>query len=440
MDAFHAILEQHAKIKLPYPRPTITCSQCKSDLIPCVGKKIKPYLRHKHKSDHEPVAESWEHKRAKNLIVEYLNGGGKCLFKHACQEGEILVESVIGFRYHEEVKFLDSILDVAAVDGLGQVVFNIEIKHTHLTTNIKDRRTMPWVEVIADQVITELERPERNQVVSFKNIASCSLCSSSRIIIPRTIDNQNLPITPIPPVQPLTVHVSSLPKPGECFNEDEMPYRLGYIKNRLVCEVTVAAMKGIFKYVNGGDFLLRSYLNCRCYLTGTCDYCEAWDEFLSYRLCLCCMGKHSDVSYGRPYCIKCYKRIQHENLSFDKHIGKFDKMKLKTYLRNAMSWISSVSGGAESDSRCDYCYNVLSNVAETYKAEPYVWWFGDKKRLCWDCLDAKLSSDGVYTEYIKVIEDEEIVASNPQQTISSDDILMKAFNDCKKLWHLPESK
>jgi hypothetical protein len=107
----------------------------------------------------------------------------------------------------------------------------------------------------------------------------------------------------------------------------------------------------------------------------------------------CC--KSHDVSYKKPYCGKCYYQIADEKLDTSEKEYVSDDLKME--LRQRMRWLSQIPGnGSVNGSVCCLCKSFLDVVAKEMSTDPYVWWFGEHKSLCYSCLDKRLEADGVY--------------------------------------------
>ena len=386
MKCLEEIKNEHEKIGLSYPRPIIPCDECGMDLIVCFGPEIKtPYLRHKVHQYHKPSAESWEHKQGKKLIVEYLNEGGKCVFIHKCNQK--LVELPVGLTFEDEVTFENSRLDVVGRDSSGEIVACIEILHTSKTINVADRDKLIWVEITASDVIQQLYREERALMITFRDVSNQPCCNprndSFSIASPNTVEPSRLSPYKLQSEEERPIHSESIDDLTIWrFSED-----LGYEVSTHLAECYIsAAMKGNYKSVC--NLVIEPIKKCFC-KRDSCSLCMLWTIFLRAQRCLHCSKPYS-TTFMKPYCVKCYSGVKRGQFDSVYHCSVSDDQKEE--LRRRMSWISKLPGGSEYGSPCALC----KKTERTQGTNPYVWWFGDKKCLCVECLDKRLDADNIY--------------------------------------------
>jgi hypothetical protein len=131
-----------------YPRPQVECDECNGVLIACYGDIKGGYWRHKpingvEITDHEPRPESYLHKTAKELLTKRLTDNPKALeFVHTCKTCHVTrslkcPDSAVSFRTEKGNYYasLSCVLDVAAYDRYGNVVFGLCATSFVLTTH-----------------------------------------------------------------------------------------------------------------------------------------------------------------------------------------------------------------------------------------------------------------------------------------------------------------
>lgn len=395
MKSLEHIKEENEKASTKYPRPHVICDVCKGELIVCYGNKItRPYLRHKTKVNHEPASETWEHQEAKGLIIEYLNSGGDCVFGHSCNGRITHTSFPMGLKYAEEVSFKKSQLDVAGMNSDGKVVVNLEIYHTHRTAKVCDRDSLVWVEVKASEVINKLSVAKGDRILQLTDARQKDCCIKTSTSLDTMLVKTSSSITNN--YNDMTTAYERFMYNKQWVEDsriEQLSIKLGYEPTSRIAEhYRSAAMSG--KYVDWCKWVVRTEVSCSCHNERSCDVCLAWEKFLSYGKCMHCCKSH-EVSYKKPYCGKCYYQISNEKLDTFKKEYVSDDLKME--LRHRMRWLSQIPGNdSVSGSVCCLCKCFLEILARETSTDPYVWWFGEHKSLCYACLDKRLEADGVY--------------------------------------------
>jgi hypothetical protein len=265
-----SVVNEHKKKDRQYPRPEIDCPDCGDKVIICWGEKIDPYLRHvKHKDEKikcKPSVESWTHSVAKSRLCQFLNEGGICVFNHFCQREQRNIELPSQIKYATEVTFGSSRLDIGGTDEDGRIVVDIEIYHTHKTTNVEDRKKILWVEVEGIEVLDKLDKQEKPVKIILKDLAQKTCCQESVIEAVSKLQNASKP-----------VDYFSLPQEAR----KKLAIRLGYMYRTIThraelirkLAVTTKAIKLTEKWVVTLEENPPNYV---------------WKEFLEYRKCLYC--------------------------------------------------------------------------------------------------------------------------------------------------------
>ena len=300
-----------------YPRPKDKCDICNDEIVLCWGNIRLPYWRHLTNThiDHSPNCESFNHKFAKNILINYLNdNNNKCNFIHTCNN--IIINIPNGaIIFKPEIKYKNCIFDIGGFDENNKLVFGIEIYHTHKTENIKTRNDIDWVEVKAYDVINVLDRENVNNTIQIKDYSEKKCCGEQL---------KNLSFKQI----------------GK---------KLGYFKEGMSVDKET---RNILIVLNGYYETFEQWLSgvtCDCN-DEDCDDCNnekknknnksymamkktLWNEFLSRKKCMCCEKKY-DTKYYKPYCLKCYKKEQNDELCETNriHVSNIERDDMKKYL------------------------------------------------------------------------------------------------------------
>jgi hypothetical protein len=348
-----------------YPRPRSICDDCKGDIVLKWGKEKRPHWAHLPNfliSCKKANGESNDHKLAKELLVLYLSGGGKCNFTHSCNDSILQIPKT-AIKFEQEVTFKDSRFDVAGLNEHGEAVLDIEVLFTHKTSNVKDRNTIFWVEVKACDIIEKLDKSVTPSSITLTDEGTKPCCSH---LIAKSLEKLN-PVVAI-----------------------KLAGRLGYRETtNLGSQYRELAMKGKTTLCTTWHTTGNT---CSCH-KNTCLVCSAWKEFLRFRQCIKCLKNH-ETTYCKPYCTACYVRCRNGN--FDMQIQKTISMDKKQELRKELSWIAYVPDvkGDKSDpylkgNECFFCKDaqIERNQHDNGNSfERFTWWFGKDKRLCSNCL------------------------------------------------------
>ena len=165
MDILKQKAGDHSENNRKYPRPCMPCHCCDSELVLCWGDRIKePYLRHKSKSFCDGGGkgggggESLMHSMAKKLLCEYLNDNGNITTEDydlsIKPEIKVIMEIPKGLRWDVECKLGNGIVDIGGYNTTNELVFVVEIYHTHAT---EKRDGIVWVEFDATHVLNLLD-------------------------------------------------------------------------------------------------------------------------------------------------------------------------------------------------------------------------------------------------------------------------------------------
>ena len=378
----NTLVENTIKSGRLYPRPFDKCDACDKKIILCWGKTMSPYWRHSTKGDHDhkPNSESFNHLFAKKILTDYLTDGKKINIYHHCNNYRITIPNSAN-KFKQEVIFEDCCFDIGCLDVSDNLVFGIEICETHSVENTNTRNKIPWIETKASDVINSLDNSDKN----IQNIKLCDYSTKECCL--------------------------SSPKFLSGF---QMAYILGYMCDNIYeCDALIIHSIAITgKYtINRSWCLDKRFKNekiCDSYdFSKIKNKNNVWNELVSRQKCIRCNKKH-DVSYGRPYCKKCYIEIKECNEDCDSDNSNYDTITDEFYIyvdkelqnkhRKELNWLDEIKGGWILGNECVFCnknyidhidhinnekyYNNNSNFVSCY-----TWWFGEKKCICIICLD-----------------------------------------------------
>lgn len=239
-----------------YPRKYTFCNICGDKQFPRKTKSEKYYLEHMNNTSCDKVVdESPIHKYAKEILCAYLNKGNSLCIKGSCEKCPstwsypIVVKDM---KYRTEVTFGSSRLDIAGFNMQGEIVYNLEILYKHTTTNFKDRDRLIWAECSALDILDMNEAGITDIVLEDKR-NKCSNCIKYNL---------------------------------SYWNLDKyktVALELGYIHED---KWTISHIPTVDKKEQN----------------------KHWKDLTINGKCLSC-HKECDVSWGKPFCFKCYKYI-----------------------------------------------------------------------------------------------------------------------------------
>lgn len=339
-----------------YPRPKDKCDLCTNDIILCWGKTINPYWRHLTKfsaNDHSPNSESFNHKFSKEILIKHLSTNRKIKFFHNCKQEFINIPQV-AVSFQSEVKYKDCIFDVGCLDANNNLVFGIEVYHTHKTSNTKTRNDIEWVEVKSNDVLNLLDSVNLPNEIQLNDCRERLCCAMN-------------------------------------FNEWDMESiakGLDYIVEYTECEA-----------LNMVSVAMHGYYEIKRYwvLEENTSYSinkKLWLEFLGRKKCMSC-SKSCDTKIYKPFCLKCFKKYNNDELEIESiEIAYIVQMKNK--LRKRFEWLDNIEDG-EGHIVCKICEGKICATDEKYSkyfkqgsnfVNQYTLWFGYKKKcICTVCLD-----------------------------------------------------
>lgn len=308
-----------------YPRPKEKCDICNDEVVLCWGDEIqKPYWRHTTKIeniDHKPNGESINHRYSKQMLMEYLNSGKKCSFKHLCNNKLIIPKLDLTFK--NEVSYKNIRFDIGGFDKNDKLVFGIEIMYTHKTSNINPRNDIDWVEIKADDVIELLDVSKMPSQLLFSDISKHQCCANAINLYPLEKIAKKLGY--------LAIY-----SPYSFYHGKELEiYNYGYFKLRkewncdgILCECDDDECYTCVKKKKPQNIIMKK---------------KIWNQFIYRKQCLYCEKKWT-TSWYKPYCFTCYKKVSDEKA--DKVIKVKDIMAKKDvtqkFILNYKKYMESV--------------------------------------------------------------------------------------------------
>lgn len=113
-----------------------------------------------------------------------------------------------------------------------------------------------------------------------------------------------------------------------------------------------------------------------------------WNEFIKFKQCLYCQEPYK-TSIFNPYCIQCYGYVKEGCVAMDiKQITP----EMQGILKGKLAWLGAIPNTSKLSVKCHFCHKKHKSDG----VPNAIWWFGDMKKLCWECFDQKLEKDGVY--------------------------------------------
>lgn len=385
----------HEAAGLKYPRPKILCPECNTEGVIKWGSKMSTHFAHDSDTKREckNQEESYIHKESKRRLCEFLNGGGVCKFSHSCFDK--LLELPVGLTYRCEFRVNEgnSIFDIAGLNKQDCATVCIEIKNTHKTNNVEDRNKITWFEVEALQVLGELRESVDVKEITLRDIKTGSCCENkSKQMLnaepTRLVDRMKARRDSMQDSSKSQVETSKVVKLSRA-ELHQMGTRLGYtfIMRLEKCEI-------VRKIATNQSF---NYFEMGWYLTTELEGNKfgIMKDFVAHQQCLLC-AKKWETSTGKPYCMTCWKTIKVCNdrdqpfVYASKHLDK--EQSIRQEIRGKLRWLDDIHEESYIGCPCYFC----KKTDRTSDMDPYVWWFGSKKPVCWECFDLRCEQDGLY--------------------------------------------
>lgn len=348
------------------------CGDCGGEMVFCDGPKRISYWRHigSNKYQCSSSGESLMHKQAKKLLVSFLRGRGKISFEHTCDScGRIdkySPPSATGFD--EEIGHCSGgktvTFDVAGLASC-KVIFGIEVWYSHKTTSLLGRSTTPWFEVEAMDVIRVLNVEKTPSRITLKDHRGDIECKN----------------------------------PVCSMSMKDLACSLGYL--HIEREIYACEARRIIDEAVKGKYIDYEYE----WNTSEVQWDnKLWDAFLSRQKCMKCEKSHH-TTYGRPFCLPCYKQISNGDGGGKVWISISDDR--REMLRRSLDpWIQKIPGDACIKDPCHFCkrsyYTTPDDMSDLWKPgsnymETIVWYMEKDKEddecnraCCTACLQEQM--------------------------------------------------
>ena len=117
--------------------------------------------------------ETGMHSFSKKYTVKFLNEGGR--IHSQCQKCLCISMSPLNIKYDDEVTGKGIRWDVAGFDEKKEVKYGIEVMHTSRVNKIKERLDFKWIEVWADDILSEA-KDFNSKIWKLKSLQPCNNC------------------------------------------------------------------------------------------------------------------------------------------------------------------------------------------------------------------------------------------------------------------------
>jgi len=395
------IANNHIYKRFVYPRPRGICTECKGGIVLRMGTVRIVHWAHLNNDNCQSGGggETETHKLAKTMLCQYLNDGKMFSYTSVCSNCNQTVVRNIPFTVrsaraecidHSRLNPADKcIWDIACFDRANRIVFGIEIFHTHKTVNTQARRHIPWIEidaVAAIQMVTDVTTV--SGAFTLANLRPITKCYSDACFS----------------LKELAI--------GLMYGQEVMGYSC---ESRKMVDV---AIRGKYRKDKFEYFTVGWTLDSNSDRPST----RLWYIFLGRKQCLRCAKRYEAVSFGRPYCRKCWKSVKktecidEDGMEVFEDEGDYETVTIdeKNDMLLRFGWLRSVPGDWTPQSPCYFCNTVYDNrVDERANYNRWwdsganygrVWWFGDKKRCCTACLEKTYQEQKKSIHMQKILE------------------------------------
>jgi len=379
-------------------RPKSVCVSCGEILHLKWGQIRRPHWSHGPRSTcKSPTAgETAFHKLSKDKLVEFLTNGGKLNFRSPCYHcgkhtNRSLPATARKFTQEQPYSFEGDmvIFDVGCLDEKDELVFAIEVFHSHKAAKLNIRNKVDWVEVKSQDVVARFipESDIGDETLCLLDTRQDFLCGGCEVL-PESVH-----------LHPPPLHPKRQPQPRPEFSPQLMTriaIRLGYLSdsNRYQRKIQRLVDKARF----GGHLPDYQFWS----LTPDKDFKQepkSWSLFLTYQRCLKCLTPYP-VQNDRPFCQQCQieagtdealrmevYRSNGEHPDWDKFAVKISDEE-RYNIRKRLAFMDGVPKMLRHPAKCNFCDNKSADI----------WWPGPAKclsgerRICWSCVEAKYAT------------------------------------------------
>lgn len=304
-------------------RPTLPCNGCGQNMILNWSKiPVRPYFRHADNTSNckHPICESYTHRLAKRMLVEFLQKGGTIDIASEClscetechtnlylTEGKIAKEEVTHIENNRKARF-----DVAILSKT--VEYGIEIVYSHKTqgTAAENRRNINWAEIYAESILDLLDKEQSPTLISLECLRerfSCEQCST----------------------QLLCQSISQVD--SEAI--ESYAQKLGYLV-LFICEI-----QRVLDEASKGKYDIKRWI----LYPNTKQDENIWNSFLKRKQCIKC-EKVCDTEFKKPFCLSCYRwLIKTKVYTFRKKSPRSNELRsiLEPHIAKIPLWSKGIS-------------------------------------------------------------------------------------------------
>jgi hypothetical protein len=363
------IRRRHEENGRKYPRPRESCPECQGELVLCWGTTVKtPYWRHCSSINTKcpgttNFGETLLHSHAKRMLVEYLNNGGVVKCECRCSRCAMSYTQMfdnktpVALHYVNEYRMeqFGCILDIAGLDTAAEeeeehrVVVGIEVRATHSSV-ASTRSGIRWIEVDATDILDLLDTENPREAIYLRDVSGRP-CLRSRYCVP----------------------MLALARMMHYYtSEADEHFKYSSEIARLIDIVeSESEIKGCWR----SFWTLCPQKHCDI---------DAWDAFLRRRECMRCQHACPSVSYRKPFCHTCFRRLRREG---NKVLGNIDLQRIPVdpervkYLKEAFSWLSEIPMRQTLEDRCVKCDKLLLHDSD------FISWIHTGRCICAACCE-----------------------------------------------------
>lgn len=376
-----------------YPRPVINCLECKSDLILCWGDKLSIYCRHKIVKGLKTTCKAAknslfnklnEYEFAKKLLYDHLIEGGSIFLQKNCRCcDDILINSNdikldhsgIDLAIFKDTKYL---YGISFIDETKTIEGDIYLNHLEIIDKLDK-------ENISTPLFTDMYCGGKKDLCEIKCIR---LNCNNKFLIRENEEGGLCEIcTNIKKLKLIQSDPRTLKDLGSLLGYLEISPK--YYHKSLKC-IDFATNGYIFENI------IKWNLTCV-----NSDNREIWDVLVLREQCLRC-EKNVKITYGRPFCIECYKHIN-KNPIEDLKIKIKISDSIKREINRRITFLDNIDGDWQYNYPCHFCnleYKNTKNKEEFLNTNgnitAYVLWKSTKKCCCIPCLDSQLKKISIY--------------------------------------------
>lgn len=354
----------------------LICIECGQKLIPKLGDIVNHHFCHGTSEQKcydnyiKSQGETHEHRYAKQQLCKFLNEKGTLMSILRCCGNKIIILNE-NQKAVTECTIKGGRADIAIIDVLlNEVVYVIEIKHTHAT----DTRDYEWFEYYSMDVIEQLKIKIANFII-LHDIKNCS-CALLKLMEEKKRMEQEAEKT-------------HMEQEVEKTRLEQEARRIRLQEQTIIEEIKpkmrkIAKILGYLEIINEWTNPVNR-MRILCLYNPVYIFGKKWsiiptnrddllmNYFVSKQRCLRCLDFYL-TEKNNPYCLFCYNNIVNieRNNRYKKHSLDIHKIvKIKSYF----SWVGCITTTK----------NVEGICIECHKQVKYIWYYGYRS-ICIDCV------------------------------------------------------